>query len=201
MSSQDNAADKGPEAAEQERLWLAAVAEAHDRAAFKALFERFAGRVKGFLMKGGATGDQAEELVQEVMITVWRKAGQFDASKASVSTWIFTIARNRRIDALRRQARPEPDAADPAFQPEPQADAQAEISSASRDARVRQALEALSDDQRRVVSMAFFAGLSHNEIAEQLGAPLGTVKSRLRLAFLRLKDALGNAFAEELVDD
>jgi len=188
-------------AAEEDKRLLLAVATTRDRAAFRALFGRFAGRVKGFLMKGGAPGDLAEELAQEVMLTVWRKAAQFDPAKASVSTWIFTIARNRRIDSLRRQARPEPDPGDPLFQPDPQLDAEAELRSASRDLRVREALAALSADQREVVALAFFAGLSHTEIAERLDAPLGTVKSRLRLAFLRLREELGKAFAEELTDD
>ena len=178
-----------------------AIATHGDKSAFAALFGRFAGRVKGFLIKSGANPDQAEEVAQEVMVTVWRKAGSFDPTKASVATWIYTIARNRRIDHVRREKRPEPDANDPQFQPDPEPDASHQLSVEERDRRVREALASLTSDQREVVQLAFFLGLSHAEIAERLQTPLGTVKSRLRLSFARLRGELGDEFADELVDD
>lgn len=180
---------------------LAAIASAADRAAFATLFERFAGRIKSFLLRAGASPDQAEDLAQDVMITVWRKAASFDPARARASTWIYTIARNRRIDVLRRETRAEPDPQDPMFQPDPEPDPASHLAASDRDARVRSAISELNDDQREVVRLAFFAGLSHGEIAERLGAPLGTVKSRLRLSFQRLRGALGAAFDEELNDD
>lgn len=172
-----------------------------DRDAFAALFARYAVRVKAFLISGGAAHDQADEAAQEVMITVWRRAELYDPAKAAVSTWIFTVARNRRIDMIRRARRPAPDPEDPLFQPAPEPDPADSAANADRDARVRAAIMGLGDDQREAVRLAFFAGLTQTEIAERLGAPLGTVKSRLRLAFARLRAALGEEFSQELLDD
>ena len=180
---------------------VAAIAGHGDRAAFAELFGRFAGRVKGFLIRGGLTHELAEEIAQEVLVTVWRKSALFDPARASVSTWIFTIARNRRIDHLRRQARAEPDPDDPLFQPDPEATPEEEAAAASRDGRLREALAALPSDQMDVVRLSFYAGLSHGEIAEQLGLPLGTIKSRLRLSFNRLRAELGTGFVAELIDE
>lgn len=188
------------QAASDETL-LAVIAEEADRAAFAMLFQRFAGRIKSFLMRAGATPEQAEDLAQDVMVTVWRKAASFDPARARASTWIYTIARNRRIDVLRRETRAEPDPNDPLFQPDPEPSAEAQLGAVDRDARVRAAMAELNDDQREVVRLAFFAGLSHGEISERLGAPLGTIKSRLRLSFKRLRSALGTHFDEELMDD
>ncbi|MEM9060965.1 MAG: sigma-70 family RNA polymerase sigma factor [Pseudomonadota bacterium] len=179
---------------------LIRVAQHADRAAFKALFQRYAGRIKAFMIKGRVAPDQAEEIAQEVMVTVWRKAGSYDPKKAGVATWVFTIARNRRIDVIRREARPEPDPEDPLYRPDPPEDPQASIARGERDRLVREALADLSDEQREIVRLSFFSGLSHGEIAEQLDVPLGTVKSRIRLAFGRLRAALGDTFSDELND-
>lgn len=174
---------------------------ASDREAFADLFQRYAGRVKSFLVAGGAPPDEADEAAQEVMVSVWRRASAYDPDKAAVSTWIFAIARNRRIDMIRRARRPEPDPQDPLFQPAPEPDPAHAAALRARDERVRAALSALSDDQRETVRLAFFAGLTQAEISEKLDAPLGTVKSRLRLAFKRLRAALGDEFHRELLDD
>ena len=180
---------------------LRAIAERADRSAFVEIFQRFAGRVKAFMMRSGAGPDVAEEIAQEVMVTVWRKAARFDAARAGAATWIFTIARNRRIDRFRRESRAEPDPNDPLFQPEPEADPAETAARTDRDDHVRRAVAALSEDQREVVRLAFYAGLSHGEIAETLGTPLGTVKSRLRLSFTKLRGALGEDFSMELIDE
>ena len=180
---------------------LARIAGEQDRTAFAELFGRFAGRIKAFLMKSGAASDIAEDVAQDVMVTVWRKATSFDPAKASAATWIYTIARNRRIDLIRRQKRPEPDPGDPQFRPDPPASSEAQVAASNRDAQVRRALDCLTEDQREIVRLAFFSGLSHGEIAAEIDAPLGTVKSRLRLAFTRLRKELGAEFAHELVDD
>lgn len=179
---------------------VTAIARSADRTAFRELFQRYAGRIKGFLMKGGARGDQAEEIAQDVMVTIWRKAASFDPDKAGAATWIFTIARNRRIDVIRRERRPEPDPEDPLYKPDDPMTPQQALAGQERDRRVREALDDLSDEQRQIVRMSFFIGLSHGEIAQKLEIPLGTVKSRTRLAFARLRSALGVEFSDELND-
>lgn len=135
------------------------------------------------------------------MVSVWRRASTFDPAKAGVSTWVFAIARNRRIDMLRKHARPAPDPNDPMFQPDPEPDAGSHLSSLEMQSRVRKALLALPREQRDVLLAAFFDGLSHGEVAERLSLPLGTVKSRIRLACKALRPAIGEHFFDELLDD
>jgi RNA polymerase sigma factor (sigma-70 family) len=168
---------------------LGRVAAHQDRAAFAALFAHFAPRVKAYLLRLGATSGVAEELAQEALLSVWRKAHLFDPAKASAATWLFTIARNLRIDAIRRERRPELDPED--FMPEPDADADAGLMLAQDEGRLRLALKELPADQIQVVELSFFADKPHSQIAAELGIPLGTVKSRLRLAMGRLKRAMG----------
>lgn len=161
-----------------------------DRDAFAALFNFYAPRVKAYLMRLNAPDSLAEELTQEVMLAVWRKADSFDRTQASASTWIFRIARNRRIDAARRAAKPALDGEDPALQP-PQIEMPDDAAhAAGREALVREALKTLPDEQVALLRLAFFDGLSHRDIADRIGAPLGTVKSRLRLAFDKLRRVL-----------
>ncbi len=168
---------------------LRRVAEARDRAAFGALFDHFAPRIKSYLMRLGAPGPQAEDLAQEAMLSLWRKAHLFDSSKASAATWLFTIARNLRIDAIRREKRPELDPQD--FQPDAEPDADDALTLAADEGRLREALKTLPPDQAAVIEQSFFADKPHSQIASEQGIPLGTVKSRLRLAMARLKAALG----------
>lgn len=159
-----------------------------DQDAFGELFRHFAPRIKAFLMKTGADNTLAEECAQEVMATLWRKAHLFDPSRASVATWIFTIARNRRIDVIRRQRRPEPE--DLTWGPEAEP-AQEDILSLQQESeQLRQALATLPAAQRDLVERAYFGDLSHSEIAAQTGLPLGTIKSRIRLALDRLRHAM-----------
>lgn len=192
-------ATPSPDGPEDEDAALIARTARRDKAAFVLLFERWAGRVKAFLIRGGLTSPEADEAAQDVMLSVWRRAESFDPAKAGAATWIYTIARNRRIDQLRRR-RPEPDPQDPLFRADPEPDGEDVSSRAARDKRLREALASLSPEQAEVVRLAFFEGLSHLEIAERLGAPVGTVKGRMRLAFGRLKTALGVEFHEELRD-
>lgn len=171
---------------------LAQVAGARSRVAFRDLFSHFAPRIKGFMMKSGTNEELAEEIVQETMVTVWTKAAQFDSTKAGASTWIFTIARNKRIDILRRVNRPAPDPEDPMFQPDPPISGE-DFTQANEDqARVRAAMEHLPPEQAEIIRLSFFDSLTHSEIAARLSLPLGTVKSRLRLSFRKIRSALGD---------
>ena len=158
-----------------------------DRAAFTRLFAYYGPRVKGYLLRLGLEAAQAEELTQDVMVAVWRKAASFDRRQASAATWIFRIARNRRIDALRQERRAKLDVHDPAFQPaaETAPDEAAQLS--EREARVRRAMAELPPEQRELIREAFYQDRSHRQIADATGMPLGTVKSRLRLAMAKLK--------------
>jgi len=159
-----------------------------DQAAFADLFRYFAPRVKAFLIKSGSDAALAEECAQEVMATVWNKAHLFDPERASVATWIFTIARNRRIDVLRRQKRPEPE--DLPWGPEHEPDQAEAISLQQESEQLGKALAALPENQRVLIERAYFGELSHSEIAEETGLPLGTIKSRIRLALERLRHEL-----------
>ena len=158
-----------------------------DRAAFALVFTYYAPRVKGYLLRLGLEAAQAEELSQEVMVAVWRKAASFDRRQASVATWIFRIARNRRIDVFRRDQYARLDANEPMFQPAAEALPDAAAEAGQRDVQIRRALADLPEDQRALVRDHFYEDLSHSQIAEKTGLPLGTVKSRLRLAFAKLK--------------
>lgn len=167
---------------------LDAVRDHKDRAAFAELFGYFAPRVKSFLMKSGSTPEMAEECAQEVMVTLWNKAHLFDGSKASVSTWIFTIARNRRIDMIRKQRRPEPE--DLPWGPEDAPSAADTVALQQETEILGQAMAALPDKQRLLIERAYFGELTHAEIAAETGLPLGTIKSRIRLALDRLRHAM-----------
>jgi RNA polymerase sigma-70 factor (ECF subfamily) len=169
---------------------MQAVAQRRDRTAFMRLFEHFGPRIKGYLIRQGADPASAEDLVQDVMLTVWRRAAQFDRSKAAASTWLFTIARNRRIDTLRRARRPEIDPEDPALVREPDDPADRVVEAAQRRASVHAAVAELPDDQATLLRLAYFEDKSHSVIAAELSLPLGTVKSRLRLAMGKLRAAL-----------
>jgi len=164
-----------------------------DQDAFRAVFDYFAPRLKAFLMGQGTSPQMAEEVVQETMVKIWRKADQYEPARAAASTWIFTIARNMRIDHLRKSNRPEPDMDDPAFVPDPEPLATETISQAQDSAQLYAAMAELSEDQRAVLKLAYFEEKAHPEIAEALGIPLGTVKSRIRLALKNIRSRIGDS--------
>lgn len=167
---------------------VSAIAARGDRDAFAALFSHFAPRVKSYLLRLGATPEAAEELAQETLLAVWRKAAAFDPQRAAASTWVFTIARNLRIDALRRERLPiAQDLAEASPQP---ATPHAAMAALQDEARIASAIAGLSAEQAQVVRLAFFSDKPHSQIAGELGLPLGTVKSRLRLAMARLRAQL-----------
>ncbi len=170
---------------------LVSVARHRDKQAFAGLFQYYAPRVKSYLMRQGAEDAVAEELAQETLLTAWRKADRFDPTKASAGTWIFTVARNLRIDALRKGRRPEFDVDDPAFVPDAETAPDDALQAGQMRVKVREALEQLPEEQATVIRLSFFEDKPHGEIATQLALPLGTVKSRLRLAMRRVRTLLG----------
>lgn len=193
--SDKRTARDGAEAGGQPRSapadWAALMARVAqgDRAAFAEVFRHFAPRVKAYLVKSGAVPALAEDCMQDVMATVWRKAAQFDPARASLAAWIFTIARNRRIDLLRRERRPE--AEDLAWGPEAAPEAAEALALQQDAARLARALSDLPEAQRQVIVQAYFGDLSHAQIAARTGLPLGTIKSRTKLALDRLRHAMG----------
>jgi RNA polymerase sigma-70 factor (ECF subfamily) len=182
----------GPEAALRDRLaaLVEAVARDRDRAAFAELFRHFAPRVKSYLLRQGADDGTAEEVMQEALLMVWRRAETYDRRQATVSTWLFTIARNKRIDRIRREKRPEFDPTDPLLVPEPEAPPDQAHDAGQAEDRLRAALATLPPEQAELVRTAFFQDLSHRDIATARNLPLGTVKSRIRLALEKLRKAL-----------
>ena len=173
-----------------------AIAERGDRAAFATLFKHFAPRVKSFLMRSGTPPDVAEEMAQETLAAVWRKAASFDPQRAGVSTWIFTIARNLRIDHQRRQGDAFADGGaddaglDELPDPEPGAALEHRVDAMQRERAVRQALAELPCEQALVLRLSFYEEQPHAAIARDLSIPLGTVKSRIRLAAVHLRRLL-----------
>jgi RNA polymerase sigma-70 factor (ECF subfamily) len=172
-----------------DRDLLHAVAR-RDRSAFEEVFRRYAGRVKGLLLRS-LPPDRAEEVTQEVMLRVWRSAERYDPSRASPATWIFTIARNARIDAQRRAAHATPDPADPMFVPDTEEPPDVAASRRANAERIRSALDELPPNQLDVLDRAYLQGQTLAEVAEALSVPLGTVKSRVRLAMDRLRIVFG----------
>lgn len=172
---------------------IATIAAHQDRTAFSELFEYFAPRIKAFMLRSGASEANAEELAQETMLMVWRKAPLFDPSSSGAAAWIFTIARNLRIDAHRRDQRGgvgERSDVDIEFEIDDAPLPDSKLETVQTEERVRAALSQLPDDQMRVVELSFFEEKAHPEIAQILDIPLGTVKSRLRLAMGRLRNLL-----------
>nr|WP_306431175.1 sigma-70 family RNA polymerase sigma factor [Rhizobium sp. L1K21] len=170
---------------------IEAVGARQDKQAFEVLFRHYGPRIRAFMLKRNADRQQAEELMQETMITVWKKAALFDPARGNASSWIFTIARNVRIDAYRKTNRPEFDPNDPAFVPDEVIPADEVVQMGQSAERVRSAMEVLPPEQLQLLKLAFYEEASHSAIAEKLNLPLGTVKSRIRLAFAKLRDALG----------
>lgn len=166
---------------------LVEVGRNKNKQAFAELFEYYAPRIKSFLMKGGANAEQADELAQETMVTVWQKASSFDPVKAQASTWIFTIARNKRIDALRKKIRPEIDSNDAELVPDETPSAPESIALQQETDIITNALKSLPVEQSDLLYKSFFEDKTHADIAKESNLPLGTVKSRIRLALDKLR--------------
>lgn len=172
----------------QQTTWMLAVRDDRDRKAFAALFDYFAPRLKGFIIRSGASAHQAEEIVQDVMLTIWRKAASFDPHRAQVSAWIYQIARNRHIDIARKENRPMPEELkeEPGLEP----DASQILGLEQEAGQLKQALANLRAEQREIIEKAYLGELTHQEISNQTGLPLGTIKSRIRLGLERLRHEL-----------
>ena len=168
---------------------VAAIARDGDRQAFARLFAFYAPRLKTFLVRQGFGASDCDDLIQDTMLAVWRKAGQFDAEAGAVSTWIFTICRNLGIDRRRRLARRLQDD-EPVSEIDPSPSAEGEIITREEETRVRRALQHLPAEQAEGIALPFFSQSPQTEIARALGIPLGTVKSRVRLAMNRLRHLL-----------
>lgn len=181
---------------EQHVALLQAIVKHRSRDAFAALFDHFAPKLKGYYRKGGLEPMLAEDLVQETMLSVWRHAAKFSPAMGSPSTWIFTIARNVLIDHVRRQKSRQGNLDDPTMQPPPIEAADDLLDAQQRYTSLKASLAKLPDEQAKIIKMAFFDHKAHSEIATETGLPLGTVKSRIRLAMQRLKADLA-----DLADD
>ena len=169
---------------------LTRIAASKDRLAFAAVFDHFAPRVKSFMMRKGSNAEQAEDLVQETMISVWSKAAMFSTDKGSVSTWIFTIARNLRIDKLRRERAQLYTDLEDFDAPDLSTGAEESLGRSQEDNHVARALEQIPAEQRDLLILSFVEDVPQSEIAIKLGIPLGTVKSRMRLGYQRLRKIL-----------
>lgn len=169
---------------------ILAIAATADMDAFQTLFRAYSPRIRAYLLKMTRNAQAAEDLMQETMLAIWRKAGQYDPARGPASAWIFTIARNIWIDAWRKQRRPEIDPNDPALAAPPEPDAANLIEQRQSHDALHKAMKTLPQEQVDLIRLSFFDEASHSTIASQLGLPIGTVKSRIRLAFGRLRAAL-----------
>jgi len=167
--------------------FLTAVGSDRDGTAFTVLFQHFEPRLQAQMQRQGLAPFAAADVAQDVMETIWRKAHLFDRRKAAAATWVFRIAHNRRIDVGRRSREVSCPVEEFAAIPDPTEPSDDGIDTVQREACVHAALDALPREQCTLVRLAFFEGLSHSTIAERTNLPLGTVKSRLRLAFARLR--------------
>ena len=174
---------------EWDRLLLR-VGSDRDRSAFKKLYEHFAPRLKSFLLRIGSDMSAAEEICQESMIMVWRRAETFNPESAGASTWIFTITRNKRIDKLRKDNRPLPDLNDPSFFQIPVDKSDDILQRVEEEKKIKNALKNLPPEQAKLILSAYYEEKSHRKIADETNLPLGTVKSRIRLAINRLRTQL-----------
>jgi RNA polymerase sigma factor (sigma-70 family) len=169
---------------------LAAVGQHRDVEAFETLFRHYGPRVKAYMARQSRDAQAAEELMQETMMVVWNKAALFDPARGNVSGWIFTIARNLRVSAYRKEKRPEFDPTDPAFVPDDVASADQELESREDADRLHKAMRELPKEQMELLQRSFFHEIPHSALAKEFNLPLGTIKSRIRLAFAKLRAAL-----------
>jgi RNA polymerase sigma-70 factor (ECF subfamily) len=193
IASQPSSQSSGPSGQVDIEI-VRAMAAGDSGAALTRFYQRFAGTVMALLLRMLGSRAEAEELLQEVFIELWRRAGQYDPGRAAVSTWVVTIARSRALDALRARARRGGDmhlsAEDVSMAAPSETRPDQMIASSSRNEAVHRALAEISEPQREVLELSYFEGLSHSEIAERLSLPVGTVKSRILGAMKTLRTVL-----------
>jgi RNA polymerase sigma-70 factor (ECF subfamily) len=191
MDSADRQKDRDKQTQETLfRVLIKRVAQNHDRQAFAQLFDHFAPRLKSFMMRKNASAELAEDLVQEAMIAVWKKAGLYEPTKGSVTTWVFTIARNLRIDRIRRDIHMPMTELGDYDEPSDAPEGEELLGRKQEDGLVSRALQNIPEEQRQVLLLSFVEDMPQSEIAEKLSIPLGTVKSRMRLAYGHLRRIL-----------
>ena len=191
MDSADKRQDQEKQRQEtQFRALIQRVAQNHDRQAFGQLFDHFAPRLKSFMMRKNTSAELAEDLVQEAMIAVWKKAGLYEPTKGSVTTWVFTIARNLRIDRIRRDVHMPMTELGDYDEPSDAPEGEELLGRKQEDGLVAKALKNIPDEQRQVLILSFVEDMPQSEIATKLAIPLGTVKSRMRLAYGHLRRIL-----------
>ncbi|QDC11510.1 sigma-70 family RNA polymerase sigma factor [Oceanicola sp. D3] len=169
--------------------WLLAVRDGRDRGAFAKLFDHFSPRLTAMMLRSGMSRAMADDVVQDVLLTAWQKAHLYDPARAQAAAWIYRIARNRQIDIIRRERRPMPEALKMESE-EAGSDAQASLALDQEASQLRAALENLKPEQREVIERAYLSDLTHSEIRQSTGLPMGTIKSRIRLALERLRHEL-----------
>jgi RNA polymerase sigma-70 factor, ECF subfamily len=187
--------DKRQSAGELQRadprtVLLAQVKAGRCEQSFNRLYEYYSPRLRGFLRQKGVPDRISQEITQEVMASVWEKAHQFDPRCANASTWIFTIARNRYVDLVRKERRSDVDLNDPLLAGDAPAPADAELTREDEQRSLKDALAELPEAQAKIVSMIYIDGMKQTDVAERLDIPLNTVKSRLRLALQKLRSAM-----------
>jgi len=168
-------------------LCLELIGKNQDKLAFNNIFRYFAPRLKSFLVKAGSTDSQAEEVIQEVMIAVWTKSSTYDSTKSSVSTWIYTIARNKRIDKIRKEKRHYLSESDEGLEIPVDSTQEKEIFSAQVSNSLKKYMSNLPEEQSKLLKLSYFYNKTHADISEELKIPLGTVKSRIRLALTKMR--------------
>lgn len=186
----DGQTDADSVSAQDFDVLLEKISKDKDRDAFISLFNHFAPRIKSFLMKSGLSPDVADELAQETMLTVWKKAGQYNKAQAAASTWIFTIARNKKTDYFRKNARAPLTKHDLAYQSPEQLQPDDELGQEQQQDRIAQVLSEIPEEQAELIQKAYFEDKTHQDISQETGIPLGTVKSRIRLGLERLRHLL-----------
>ena len=168
-------------------LCVELIGKNQDKLAFNSIFRYFAPRLKSFLVKAGSTDSQAEEVIQEVMIAVWTKSSTYDSSKSSVSTWIYTIARNKRIDKIRKEKRHYLSESDEGLEIPVDSTQEKEIFSTQVSNSLKKYMSNLPEEQSKLLKLSYFYNKTHTDISTELKIPLGTVKSRIRLALTKMR--------------
>ena len=168
-------------------LCVELIGKNQDKLAFNSIFRYFAPRLKSFLVKAGSTDSQAEEVIQEVMIAVWTKSSTYDSSKSSVSTWIYTIARNKRIDKIRKEKRHYLSESDEGLEIPVDSTQEKEIFASQVSNSLKKYMTNLPEEQSKLLKLSYFYNKTHADISEELKIPLGTVKSRIRLALTKMR--------------